>query len=229
MCEIVVEECERAEFTKLMLEMKAHTLSRPIGKALFRQSKVIRNADYFTNEKAKLETATNKHDSDKIVQIQDMVHTDLTGIEKLFRDLREADYVVTTLNQMKKDLSYQGAQAEFARVETYLDAKWKIWFLRVRLAIASVAYTVQVRVMPESYRHLYFQDEIMTQTMVVAKKQAYDPTLDWNLAKVKIVGIKPKYTKLASLYCFSKLEPEAKRCADVKIVELDDCMEQYLQ
>jgi hypothetical protein len=35
--------------------------------------------------------------------------------------------------------------------------------------------------------------------------------------------------KLASVYTFSVLEPEAKRCADIKILELDDCMEQYLQ
>ncbi|KAI8844927.1 hypothetical protein BC829DRAFT_281076 [Chytridium lagenaria] len=40
--EIVVEECERAELAKLMIETRRYALSRPIGKILFRQSRVTK-------------------------------------------------------------------------------------------------------------------------------------------------------------------------------------------
>ncbi|KAI9344819.1 hypothetical protein DFJ73DRAFT_493959 [Zopfochytrium polystomum] len=52
---------------------------------------------------------------------------------------------------------------------------------------------------------------------------------DWDLTQIYSFTTKPQYTRLPSSFCFSKLHPEAKKCAENKIVELDDCMEQYLQ
>ena len=81
----------------------------------------------------------------------------------LVKELREAEYITAVMNQIKKDISYQGAIAEFVRVESYLEAKWCLWFLRNRLAITSVAYTVEMGLMPEAYRSLTLNEKFMYQ------------------------------------------------------------------
>jgi hypothetical protein len=48
------------------------------------------------------------------------------------------------MSHIKKDLSYQGTIADFTRVESYLEAKWCLWFLRNRLALSSVAYNIEM-------------------------------------------------------------------------------------
>ncbi|KAJ3193176.1 hypothetical protein HK101_005301 [Irineochytrium annulatum] len=173
--EVVIEECERVELAKLMIEMKHFTLARPIGKVLFRLSKV--------GEKTKLEQM--KGEPEKTIQVQECVFLDVnvtdnlakmcinslyqglggnekimksqvdiytkmfrnsmiyyrsTIIQKLIldilslymqsvRELREVDYVVNVMLQIKKDLSYQGAQADFTKVESYLIEKYQLWVI----------------------------------------------------------------------------------------------------
>ncbi|KAJ3415446.1 hypothetical protein HDV05_004888 [Chytridiales sp. JEL 0842] len=299
--EVVIEECERAEHAKLMLEIKLYTSARSFGKILYRNSRISKNVEYFTNEKPKVDAI--KHlDSEKMVEVQEMVFTDLNGTDKLtslwyiphhteslmgfignertskvsidlsakmfknslvyqrstnihlmlfeilkmvcmfahllcdnnrfvksVRDLREIDYVVTVMGQIKKELQYQGTTAEFSRVESFLTAKWRIWFLRLRLAITSVAYTLHVKMMPAAFRFLQFQAQIMAQDRSRAKSEEKGMKLSWNLAKTHPRSLVQKLTKVVSMYAFAGLDTEAKRCADIKILELDDCMEQYLQ
>lgn len=50
MVEIALEECERADYAKLMMEFKTTVLSTTYGKLLFRPSKVQRHFDYFASK-----------------------------------------------------------------------------------------------------------------------------------------------------------------------------------
>ena len=59
--------------------------------------------------------------------------------------MREIDYINTAMNQIKKDISFQGQQIEYSKIENYLSGKWKLWFFKIRLAIASAGYTVHVK------------------------------------------------------------------------------------
>ncbi|KAJ3107131.1 hypothetical protein HDU97_004824 [Phlyctochytrium planicorne] len=180
--EIVVEECERAELAKLMLETRRYALSRPIGKILFRQSRITRNAEYFTNDKGRTGTEqTKKADTDKIIQVQEVVYSEIGG---------GTDHLL------------------------------KLWYL---------PHVTEVLIFPEAANFLTTQHNFISPTTRYNDSKDYEKNIEWDFAKVPTVDLALRRRKMISPFIFSGLDLEAKKCAETKILELDDCLEQYLQ
>ncbi|KAJ3088326.1 hypothetical protein HK102_009028 [Quaeritorhiza haematococci] len=71
---------------------------------------------------------------------------------KSVRQLREAEYIVNAFNTMKKDLSHQGSQPEYSRVESYLRSKWNMWALRLQLILSNFAYLLEINLVRQEKR-----------------------------------------------------------------------------
>ncbi|KAI9350860.1 hypothetical protein BDR26DRAFT_512554 [Obelidium mucronatum] len=163
----------------------------------------------------------------RCVSIYASLYCDNSRFVKSVRDLREAEYVTNVMTSMKKDLSHQGVQLDFESAERYLSSKWELWFMKTRLALLSVGYATAMRILPKSSAMLSLQEEIMCQKKSTDKIN--NPTTFWDFSKLKTRTTYPKFIRLASRYSFSRLEPAAKECAETKIGELEDTMEQYTQ
>ncbi|KAJ3015420.1 UNVERIFIED_CONTAM: hypothetical protein HDU68_012744 [Siphonaria sp. JEL0065] len=163
----------------------------------------------------------------RCVSIYASLYCDNSRFVKSVRDLREAEYVTNVMTSMKKDLSHQGAQLDFDAAERYLSSKWELWFMKTRLALLSVGYATAMRILPKSTALLSLQEEIMCQKKSTDKVN--NPKTFWDFSKVKTRTTYPTFIRLASRYSFSRLEPAAKECAETKIGELEDTMEQYTQ
>lgn len=53
-----------------------------------------------------------------------------TRYRQAVKDLRQADYIVNQMTQMKRDLLSQGSVADFSRIESYFSTKWSFWILK---------------------------------------------------------------------------------------------------
>ncbi|KNC95831.1 uncharacterized protein SPPG_09577 [Spizellomyces punctatus DAOM BR117] len=299
MVEIALEECERAEYAKSINEFRNTVLSTTYGKLLFRTSKVKRHFDFFANQEKG--TAEAEIDPAKLsmetVQIQDVVHTDLTGTEKIcklwhlpylteiimipnqsekaikgtielsqkvyrnaqifrralsiqstifdlflfvgvfahllqdnrryaaqVRQVREADYVVNAINAFKKDLSYQGPQAEFTRIETYLLSKWQLWILKLRLALASSMYTIGMNLRPEAHGVLLSHHDRILNLVNLVEQPSFKV-----LAAISRVDISLRRTPYPSPYIFITLDDKTKRVCDKKVLDLEECLDEFFQ
>ncbi|KAJ3291858.1 hypothetical protein HK104_005749 [Borealophlyctis nickersoniae] len=301
MFEVAVEECERVEYAKLMLEFRKVATSCMFGKLLFRPSKILKNVDYFTGqEKVSAETDTDPSRMNmQGVQIQEVVFTELGGVErvcklwylphlteivttptcadkpsktvdtsqKLFQNslifqrsynlqsmlfdlfslvgiyghllqdnnryggsvaqIREAEYAVNTLNAVKKDMSYQGPQAEYARAESYLFSKWNMWYLKLKLAIASSMYILDMNMMPVAYNILASRYNSTTQ---LGKRYDQDG-VDTESCKLMLrpTGATLRPTPTPTAHVFTSLPPNAIPFCQAKVSELEECLEEYLQ
>jgi hypothetical protein len=50
MSEVVMEECERAEYAGVVMDLKNFAFSKVSGKVIFRSSRITRNAEFFTSK-----------------------------------------------------------------------------------------------------------------------------------------------------------------------------------
>ncbi|KAJ3074051.1 hypothetical protein HDU98_012246 [Podochytrium sp. JEL0797] len=298
--EIAVEECERAEYTSLMMEFKIYAQSLAAGKVVFRNSKITKNKDFVAGVNS-ISKPNSKHiDLDGSIDIQEVTVRKIDGVEKIstlwylphatealmtlgvcdkinravpeihtklfqngnlyaksitlqklvieimrcvavfaslycdngrfvksVRDLREAEYITNVMTGIKKDMSHMGAQADCEAAENYLLSKWELWFMKTRLALLSVGYATGMRILQKSSALLQVQEEVMSQKKSTDKRN--NPTTTWDFSKLKKRTIYPKFISLASKYSYSKLEPAAKECAEVKIGELENTMDLYTQ
>ncbi|KAJ3020639.1 hypothetical protein HKX48_000485 [Thoreauomyces humboldtii] len=299
MLELVQEECERAEYAKLMVEFRNNVLRAPYGKLLFRQSKVKRHFDYFANQDKGVAEAdvdpsqlnmdgvttqeivftegavatkicriwalpsvtevvmsTNSQDKsgkanldytqkvfknsgnfDRAWRIQSMlmdlftfvsVYAHLLQDNRRYavqvRQVREADYVVNTLGAMKKDLSYQGMQADIHRVEQYLVGKWQLWILKLKLALGSSTYCISMNLMPIACGLLLENYKQLAQREMPEKVSPFQ-----SLIKLARTDLTTRNTPYPSPFVFSNLDVKAKRICDKKVLELEECLEEFMQ
>ncbi|KAJ3155281.1 hypothetical protein HDU86_004371 [Geranomyces michiganensis] len=140
------------------------------------------------------------------------------------RQVREADYVVNTIGAMKKDISYQGQQADVNRVEQYLAAKWHLWILKLKLALGSSTYSVAMNLMPHAHGQLldYFRK-------LSRKENAVDLPMFQALIRVSNVDFLTRQTPYPSPHIFARLDVNAKRICDKKVSELEECLDEFLQ
>ncbi|KAI8821098.1 uncharacterized protein EV422DRAFT_53275 [Fimicolochytrium jonesii] len=302
MLEITLEECERAEYAKIMIDFRNTVQKTSYGRLLFRSTKVARHFDYFSNQdkpsgaEAELDPSQLSMDG---VATQEIIQTDLVTTEKIsklwflpsvteivmtsnssekspkgpfdlsqrvyrnigtfrkalsiqsmlldiflfvksyahllqdnrryvvqVRQVREADYVVNTIGAIKKDMSYQGQQADFVRVEQYLAAKWKLWILKLKLALGCSMYTLGMTVKPYAYMRLLSYQENL------AKEEIPDSIpLFQQLTTVRRICFTPRITPYPSPHIFggTGLKTDAKRLCDKKILELEECLDEFLQ
>ncbi|KAI8813737.1 hypothetical protein BJ742DRAFT_377219 [Cladochytrium replicatum] len=281
LCEIVVEEYERAEFAKLIEYMKLQIIDSAYGKLIFKYSKIAKISDYFTSqEKGNIneieiesiqssetqgvtitdihgteklsrlwylphisEIILNMNGSDKVSKVVGSPHsrewgpeaihtwplifrnslvfqcsTDLqTLIFELFqlictsskyvqdnsknmdsvKSLREAEYVVTVLNSMKKDLSFQGDNAEYSRVQAYLQTRWNLWILRVKAILSTSIYGLEMEMMSAA------QSELQRAHSILSLKQHQSSSYFLEkLINIPKRFIKPRLLNIPSKFVF---------------------------
>ncbi|KAI8912985.1 hypothetical protein DFJ77DRAFT_63797 [Powellomyces hirtus] len=140
------------------------------------------------------------------------------------RQVREADYVVNTMSAIKKDISYQGPQADICRVEQYLNAKWQLWILKLKLALGSSTYTIAMNLMPKAHGHLleYYRKISLRETPDEQPKFR-------NLLRISKTDFTNQQTPYPSPYIFASLDTNAKRICDKKVLELEECLDEFLQ
>ncbi|KAJ3140712.1 hypothetical protein HDU90_008015 [Geranomyces variabilis] len=140
------------------------------------------------------------------------------------RQVREADYVVNTIGAMKKDISYQGQQADVNRVEQYLAAKWQLWILKLKLALGSSTYTIAMNLMPHAHGQLLDYFRKLSQ-----KENPDDLPKFRSLIRLSNVDFLARQTPYPSPYIFARLDINAKRICDKKVTELEECLDEFLQ
>ena len=64
--------------------------------------------------------------------------------------MREADYVVNQISNIKRELSTQGDQLEFARVKEYLFDKWQFWHLKLHLMVSTCLNSLEMNLLSDS-------------------------------------------------------------------------------
>ena len=52
------------------------------------------------------------------------------------KELREADYIVNVMMQIKRDLMAQGPVADYVRVEAFFANRWQYWYLKWKYTIS---------------------------------------------------------------------------------------------
>ncbi|KAI9090171.1 hypothetical protein DFS34DRAFT_376408 [Phlyctochytrium arcticum] len=140
------------------------------------------------------------------------------------RQVREADYVVTGINNFKKDLMYQGPQADFNKVEHYLLSKWQLWILKLRMSLASSLYTVGMGLNPTALGILASQYRRTS-----GKSDNGEMTDTPQLFTVGRTYTFGQRTPHPSPYVFSALEERTKRSCDKKVLDLEECLDEFMQ
>ncbi|KAJ3231446.1 hypothetical protein HDU81_003753 [Chytriomyces hyalinus] len=79
--EVVMEECERAEYTNLMVDFRVYTQSFPAGRVVFRNSKIVKNKDFVVGVANAKEAS--KLDVERSIDTQDVYTRSLDGAERI--------------------------------------------------------------------------------------------------------------------------------------------------
>ncbi|TPX51275.1 hypothetical protein SeLEV6574_g00407 [Synchytrium endobioticum] len=141
------------------------------------------------------------------------------------RTIREADYVVAALNSMKKDLSYQGSQADYERVERYLLMRWGLLRLRLKLSLTTSMYALKMNLLKSSYGIVETAwHQSAEKGIDVPHKDAFQRIGRYSNVLSKIVR-----TPLPGKHWLNYLKDQAKRVCDAKIVEVEECLEENVQ
>ncbi|TPX37057.1 hypothetical protein SmJEL517_g00863 [Synchytrium microbalum] len=141
------------------------------------------------------------------------------------KTIREADYVVQAMNSIKKDLSYQGQQADYERVERYLLLRWGLLRLRLKLSLTMSLYALKMNLMKPSYgivESAWYQSG--EKIAGKPRKDIYQRLSRFANSQCSVVS-----TPLAGKYWLSYLDDQAKRVCDAKIVEIEECLEEHTQ
>lgn len=67
------------------------------------------------------------------------------------QELREADYIVNTMIQMKRDLLAQGLVADHLRVAPFFSAKWQYWTLKWRYTCSMTWHALENTIVSKIY------------------------------------------------------------------------------
>jgi hypothetical protein len=90
--------------------------------------------------------------------------------------LRVSEYAVNSLIQIKRDLSIQGAKADYSRVESYLKSRWSFWAIRIKVALDFVAYNLRITQNDQEltvFQSARDQHEYISATSFEGKKATY--------------------------------------------------------
>ncbi|KAL2919593.1 hypothetical protein HK105_200505 [Polyrhizophydium stewartii] len=144
------------------------------------------------------------------------------------KQLREADYVVSTMNLIKRDLLNQGEPADYTRVHNFLAAKWQFWFLKLKYAISSSINVLEM--------NMFNADRAILAShyaKCITKKFTYLRNPKRGKHEKPLSGSKAAFvvtrTFIPTSHVFGSLSPQAKRLCDSKVQEIDESIEEHFQ
>ncbi|XJO74599.1 hypothetical protein BDV3_005400 [Batrachochytrium dendrobatidis] len=142
--------------------------------------------------------------------------------------MREADYVVSTVNLIKRDLMNQGEPADSIRVQSFLSSRWQFWYLKLKYILSFSIHALEMKMLTWD-RNILMAHYSKCITKKFAhlrepKRGKYEKPLQSTKSAFVVTR-----TYIPSLYVFGELTVEAKRICDFNVKEIEENIEEYLQ
>ena len=299
--EVVLEDCQKTEFAKLINEMRRHITSAPYGKLLFLISAFKSNADYFnriddatqsnayfhrqtvhtqemkvgdsqsTYEKlsrlwyiphlTEILVALRPHErvrksvvfnfSNKIFKISNVykksthVNAQIFEIYKMIctfgvflqdnpryavstKKLREADFIVTVINQLKREIQTQGEVADFDRVANTLKMKWSFWYLKMKHIMSLLIHCLEMNLMPGDAEIIakHYSKCVNYNALFLEELK---PTIYMKPLKPTKTYFQISRTFIPDTFVLSGISAPAKRFCHLVVVTIEEAAEGHLQ
>eukprot|EP00842_Homolaphlyctis_polyrhiza_P006956 jgi/Hompol1/84/HPOL_002445-RA len=176
--------------------------------------------------------------STKVHQLLLELYTIVTVYSHLLQDnrrytpavkkLREADYVVTTMNLIKRDLLNQGEPAEYLRVYNFLSSKWQFWYLKLKYSLSYAMHSLEMNMlsMDRVILAMHYAKCITTKFLYLRmpKRGKHEKPL----RPIKAAFVISR-THVPSMYVFGMMSAQGKRLCDAKMVEIEETIEEHVQ
>ncbi|KAH6596262.1 hypothetical protein BASA50_005306 [Batrachochytrium salamandrivorans] len=144
------------------------------------------------------------------------------------KQMREADYTVSTMNMIRQDLMNQGEPADYLRVQSFLSSKWQFWYLKLKYALSFSMHTLDMKMLSHDRTILATHyDKCITKkfTHMRAPKQGKYAKPLYN-TKDEFIVIR---THIPTQYVFCGLSSNAKQNCDSNIQDIEDSIEEFHQ
>jgi hypothetical protein len=146
--------------------------------------------------------------------------------------IREADYIVNIMTQIKRDLLLQGSSADYDRVRAYLHGKWHFWYLKWKLTVSTALFEIEMFCNPEDVRSLRQEFDTFVMGRLNIVTSSGENTVYYNSRSLLSMPqtrmtISTNYLPSSNIFAF--LSPKAKSIANTKAALCDETLEDFKQ
>ncbi|KAJ3269943.1 hypothetical protein HDV01_000789 [Terramyces sp. JEL0728] len=141
-------------------------------------------------------------------------------------DIREADYVVNTMCQIKRDFQAQGDNADYNRVLKGLLHRWQFWVLKWKYLLAVSINCLSYCLLNPDARKLEYQYN-KTISSKIKQGNTIKSGLHFKPIKVSKWHLGFSQNLIPDMYILSGLTERAKILCDFRIAEMEEDLEEF--
>ncbi|KAJ3313302.1 hypothetical protein HDV04_002286 [Boothiomyces sp. JEL0838] len=144
----------------------------------------------------------------------------------LAADIREADYVVNAMTQIKRDFQAQGDNADYNRVLKGLLYRWQFWILKWKYLLAVSINCLSYRLLNSDAEKLEYQ---YRKTISAKVKSGCTIKTDMHYKPIKVSKWHLGFTQnlIPDIFLLSGLSEQAKILCDFRIAEMEEDLEEF--
>ncbi|KAJ3322787.1 hypothetical protein HDV06_002648 [Boothiomyces sp. JEL0866] len=144
----------------------------------------------------------------------------------LAADIREADYVVNTMTQIKRDFQAQGDNADYNRVLKGLLYRWQFWVLKWKYLLSVSINCLTYRLLNSDAQKLEYQYR-KTISAKVRFGNTFKTEMHYKPIKVSKWHLGFTQNLIPDIYMLSGLTDQAKILCDFRIAEMEEDLEEF--
>lgn len=154
-------------------------------------------------------------------EFNDCELTTIKLIKILVKAVREADYVVIAMDKIRNDLGQFSTPLDFGTVVNYLQRRWDIIYLKLRLSFSNSLYDLEMK-MAGSATNLVSH----RLNKLIPKHGSKDVNFEDSTA-LKTLNLSYKRLDCFSPSLFADLSEKDRKTVGERIVEIEEAFEEY--